>query len=415
MINGIKHSFLFNEKNGSNFLLKRFFLCLALTGIILLVSYRSVDSSIAEWVEFILASLIVIICAGSILINAWNSFIKRDLNRYTLIGLAILSVYLYAIYLLSLSPSFPYFFSISVDAESLFTILSIIITIILFEQIIEGYILEKNFQEEIKWNLTNTEKTLKLINHFFIIIVILIGILTLIMGINQNFLAFISVLIIACPTAFILAFPLTFISGIKCAKRQNVIIKNPVDFLQMEKINVIILDSVVVKNSNASLVLESLHNEDIYLVMLTNNNNLIEEEKTAEKYNIEAIETVSSPEEKAEVIKRLKMQGFVIADLSMDEFGMNLRIDQNPDLDIKFQGHSLLNIVFVRKLSKKVMTIVRQNLFISVIYNIVALPLAAGVYYFWTGYILNPIMSTILMSICTLLIIMNSLRLQRHV
>ncbi len=74
----------------------------------------------------------------------------------------------------------------------------------------------------------------------------------------------------------------------------------------------------------------------------------------------------------------------------------------------------LLGIVRVRQLSKQVMRNIRQNLFLAFIYNLFCIPIAAGVFYPWTGLLLSPIFGAAAMSLSSISVIANALRL-RHI
>jgi Cu+-exporting ATPase len=72
----------------------------------------------------------------------------------------------------------------------------------------------------------------------------------------------------------------------------------------------------------------------------------------------------------------------------------------------------LMGIVRARMLSKKVMRNIQENLFLAFIYNILCIPIAAGVLYPWTGILLNPIIGALAMSLSSVSVIGNALRLR---
>ena len=65
------------------------------------------------------------------------------------------------------------------------------------------------------------------------------------------------------------------------------------------------------------------------------------------------------------------------------------------------------------KLSRKTMKTIRQNLFWAFVYNVVGIPLAAGLFYPWTGWLLSPIIASAAMALSSVSVITNSLRLKR--
>jgi Cu+-exporting ATPase len=73
----------------------------------------------------------------------------------------------------------------------------------------------------------------------------------------------------------------------------------------------------------------------------------------------------------------------------------------------------LLGIVRARRLSRATMSNIRQNLFFAFIFNALAVPIAAGVLYPWTGLLLNPMIASAAMSLSSVSVISNSLRLRK--
>ena len=72
----------------------------------------------------------------------------------------------------------------------------------------------------------------------------------------------------------------------------------------------------------------------------------------------------------------------------------------------------LMGIVRARQLSKKVMRNIRENLFLAFIYNILCIPIAAGILFPWTGVLLNPMIGAAAMSLSSISVIGNALRLR---
>ena len=73
----------------------------------------------------------------------------------------------------------------------------------------------------------------------------------------------------------------------------------------------------------------------------------------------------------------------------------------------------LLGLVRARRLSRATMTNIRQNLFFAFIYNVAGVPIAAGVLYPFTGLLLNPMIAALAMSLSSVSVIGNSLRLRK--
>jgi Cu+-exporting ATPase len=77
-------------------------------------------------------------------------------------------------------------------------------------------------------------------------------------------------------------------------------------------------------------------------------------------------------------------------------------------------GGDLRGIVRARRLSKAVMRNIRQNLFFAFLYNSVGVPVAAGILYPFFGVLLSPIIAAAAMSLSSVSVISNSLRLRRE-
>ena len=74
---------------------------------------------------------------------------------------------------------------------------------------------------------------------------------------------------------------------------------------------------------------------------------------------------------------------------------------------------NLMGIARARKLSRAAMRNIRQNLFFAFIYNLLGVPIAAGVLYPWLGLMLNPMIASAAMSLSSLSVVGNALRLRK--
>lgn len=171
--------------------------------------------------------------------------------------------------------------------------------------------------------------------------------------------------------------------------------------------------------------LKELRRLDIHVVMVTGDNK-ITAQAVAGQLGIKNIEAEILPPEKNRIIKKLKQQGYQVA---MAGDGINdapalaeadIGIAMGTGTDIAMQSASitlikgdLMGIVRAYQLSKSVMRNIKQNLFLAFIYNILCIPIAAGVLYPWTGILLSPMIGALAMSLSSVSVIGNALRLQR--
>src|SRR5579883_2986304 len=171
--------------------------------------------------------------------------------------------------------------------------------------------------------------------------------------------------------------------------------------------------------------LSELRREGLKVVMLTGDS-LLTAKAIAGKLGIEEFEAGVLPGQKADVIKRLQSQGRVVV---MAGDGINdapaltqaqVGIAMATGADIAMESASitllkgdLMGIARARKLSRATMNNIRQNLFFAFVYNLLGVPVAAGVLYPWFGILLSPILAAAAMSFSSVSVIGNSLRLRR--
>ena len=81
--------------------------------------------------------------------------------------------------------------------------------------------------------------------------------------------------------------------------------------------------------------------------------------------------------------------------------------------DLVLVRNELSGVSAAIELSKRTMRTIRQNLFWAFAYNVVGIPIAAGVFYPWTGWLLSPIIASAAMALSSVSVVANSLRLRR--
>ncbi len=171
--------------------------------------------------------------------------------------------------------------------------------------------------------------------------------------------------------------------------------------------------------------LKALAAENLRVVMLTGDNRTTAE-AVARRLGISEIEAEVLPEQKSAVIERLRREGRVVA---MAGDGVNdapalaaadvgIAMGTGTDVAIESAGVTLLKgdlmgIVRARRLSAATMRNIRQNLFFAFVYNAAGVPIAAGVLYPFFGILLSPIIGAAAMSLSSVSVIANALRLRR--
>ncbi len=177
--------------------------------------------------------------------------------------------------------------------------------------------------------------------------------------------------------------------------------------------------------SSTPAALAALKSAGLRIVMLTGDNRTTAS-AVARRLGIDEVEAEILPEDKAKVVERLRRDGRVVA---MAGDGVNdapalaaadvgIAMGTGTDVAMESAGVTLVKgdltgIVRARRLSEAVMANIRQNLFFAFIYNSVGVPIAAGILYPVFGILLSPIIAAAAMSLSSVSVIGNALRLRR--
>jgi Cu+-exporting ATPase len=168
-----------------------------------------------------------------------------------------------------------------------------------------------------------------------------------------------------------------------------------------------------------------LHEDEIKIVMLTGDNRTTAE-AVAKKLGIDQIQAEILPEQKGEVVKRLQGEGRIVAMAgdgindapALAQAHVGIAMGTGTDVAMESAGVTLVKgdlrgIVKARRLSRGTMHNIRQNLFFAFIYNVLGIPIAAGVLYPFFGMLLNPVIASVAMTFSSVSVISNALRLNR--
>ncbi len=199
--------------------------------------------------------------------------------------------------------------------------------------------------------------------------------------------------------------------------------KTPVILATKEKVLGFVMVADEIKTESKQAV-KDLHKLGIKVVMLTG-----DDEKAA-KYmaslvGIDEVVAHVLPEDKLKKIKELQSQGNVVAMAgdgvndapALAQADIGIAMGTGTDVAIESAGITLLGgdiskLVKAIKLSKMTMRGIKQNLFWAFIYNVLGIPLAAGVFYPIFGWLLNPVFAGLAMAFSSVSVVSNSLRIK---
>jgi P-type Cu+ transporter len=176
--------------------------------------------------------------------------------------------------------------------------------------------------------------------------------------------------------------------------------------------------------SSAEAAIRELRADGIHVVVATGDRREVAQ-RVARELGIDQVEAEVQPQQKAEIVKRLRAQGHVVA---MAGDGINdspalaaadvgIAMGTGTDVAIENAGITLLKgdlrgILRARRLSRATIGNIKQNLAFAFLYNTLGIPIAAGVLYPFFGWLLSPMIASAAMSISSVSVIGNALRLR---
>ena len=261
-------------------------------------------------------------------------------------------------------------------------------------------------------------------------------------------LSAVSVLVIACPCALGLATPTALMVGIGKAARKNILIKDATALENMRRIDAIVIDktgTLTIPNKDVdftmadSLTLDQretlkpgareamqmLHDEGVEVYMMSGD----KEEAAkywADKAGITHWKSRVMPQDKEDMVRKLQSEGHHVAMVgdgindtqALAAADVSIAMGKGTDIaidvaQVTLMGTDLRRLADAIKLSRQTVGMIHQNLFWAFIYNVVCIPLAAGLpYIFGAHWQITPMWASALMAFSSISVVMNSLRLK---
>ena len=261
-------------------------------------------------------------------------------------------------------------------------------------------------------------------------------------------LSAVSVLVIACPCALGLATPTALMVGIGKAARKNILIKDATALENIRKVDALVIDktgTLTIPNKNidftqadnlslderetlkphAREAMETLQKEGVEVYMMSGDKDEAAR-YWAEKAGIRHYRSKVLPQDKEDMVKKLQAEGRHVAMVgdgindtqALAAADVSIAMGKGTDIamdvaQVTLMGTDLRRIPDAVKLSRSTVSMIKQNLFWAFIYNVICIPLAAGLpFLFGAHWQITPMWASALMAFSSISVVLNSLRLK---
>ena len=297
--------------------------------------------------------------------------------------------------------------------------------------------------QEAQGSKAPVQRTVDRIALIFVPAVVAISILTFLLWLliggtdclPQAVLSAVSVLVIACPCAMGLATPTALMVGIGKAAEQNILIKDATALEEIRKVDAMVIDktgTLTMPNEtgetlkpHAREAMEALAQQGIEVWMCSGDKDdrakAVASEAAIPHYRSQVL-----PQDKEDLVRQLQREGRHVAMVgdgindsqALAAADVSIAMGKGTDVamevaQVTLMGTDLRRIPDAITLSKRTVAMIRQNLFWAFIYNVVCIPLAAGLpYLFGSHWQITPMWASALMAFSSVSVVLNSLRLK---
>ena len=297
--------------------------------------------------------------------------------------------------------------------------------------------------QEAQGSKAPVQRTVDKIALIFVPTVLIISVLTLLLWLYfggtsylpQALLSAVSVLVIACPCALGLATPTALMVGIGKAAEKNILIKDATALEEIRKVDALVIDktgTLTIPNEtgeslkpHAREAMETLKAQGIEVWMCSGDQDE-RARQIAEAAGIPHYRSQVLPQDKEDLVRQLQKQGRHVAMVgdgindsqALAAADVSMAMGKGTDIAMEvaqatLMGTDLRRIPDAINLSKQTVGMIRQNLFWAFIYNIICIPLAAGLpYLFGIHWQISPMWASALMAFSSFSVVVNSLRLK---
>ena len=252
----------------------------------------------------------------------------------------------------------------------------------------------------------------------------------------QAVLSAVSVLVIACPCAMGLATPTALMVGIGKAAQNNILIKDATALEELHRVDAMVVDKTgtitevsaegeEALKPHAKEAMQLLQSQSITVHMMSGD----KEERVshwAREAGIAQYKSKVLPQDKEDLVRQLQTEGHHVAMVgdgindsqALAAANVSIAMGRGTDVamdvaQVTLMGNDLRRIPDAIRLSRRTVSAIHQNLFWAFIYNMVCIPLAAGLpYLFGYQWQITPMWASALMAFSSISVVLNSLRLR---
>lgn len=252
-------------------------------------------------------------------------------------------------------------------------------------------------------------------------------------GITHGVIAMVTVLIIACPCSLGLATPTAIMVGIGKGAEHGILIKDAEGLESAHRVNAFVFDKTgtITDAENqirpsAIPTVKALQKMGMKVFLESGDKQEIVK-RIAHEVGIDHFKAEVLPQDKSSFVKELQQQGYTVAmvgdgindSAAMAVADMSVAMGTGTDIAMDVAKMTIISsdltkIPLAMSLSRATQRTIRQNLFWALIYNVISVPVAAGVLYPVCGFLLNPMVGAAAMAFSSVSVVTNSLLLKRR-